>query len=236
MTVLIDQLLLGGFRSVEITLVSRTPIAEREDALRWRHFDPAYLTIKHVEADFTAPGVIESLDFQGLDSILILASSVAQSAEESDARTIVSYELLVAAFETKFAPGETAPSITTEMAHVTSKLRYPRHGDLVLTRPRILGYLQSHVVLRRELNSVFSSLFTPCEGAGILIREIEGYCPEFGKDVRFAEIEQKAAEHGEVALGLVAAKENSEFEVDLCPSAGKVCSEKESLIVLCRST
>lgn len=236
MTVLIEQLLLGGFRSVEITLVSRTPIAEREAALRWRHFDPDCLTIHHVEADFTAPGVIESLEFNGLDSILLLASSGAESAEESDARTIVSYELLVSAFDERFDPDAATPRITAEMAHVTSKLRYPRQGDMVLTRPRILGYLQSHVVLKRELNSVFSSLFKPCDGAGISIREIGGYCGETIQAVRFAEIEQQAAEHGEVALGLVAKKDNSELVVDLCPSAGKVCAEKESVIVLCQST
>ena len=129
-----------------------------------------------------------------MDSILLLAGSGATSAEESDARTIVSYELLVSAFGTKFKSASSTPGITAEMAHVTSKLQFPRSGDLVLIRPRILGYLQSHVALRRELNSVFSALFMPGHGASISIQDIGHYLSRSGADVCFAELEEQAAE------------------------------------------
>jgi hypothetical protein len=229
--VLFEQLLESGFRSVDITVVSRTPIEERETALRWRSFDPARLTINHIEADFTAPGVIENLEFDGLDSVLLLASSSAKSAEASDARTIVNYELLVSAFEMKFKSAEATPRITAEMAHVTSTLQIPRSGDLVLIRPRVLGYLQSHVVLRRELNSVFSALFMPGHGASISIRGIGTYRGQSGTDLSFAELEELATGRGEVALGLLISKDDTGYEVELCPPPEMVCSERALVVV-----
>jgi len=230
--VLIEQLLASGYRSVDITLVSRIPIEEREAMLRWQSFDLARLTINHIEADFTAPGVIESLEFDGLDSVLLMASSGAKSAEESDARTTLSYELLVSAFGTKSRSASPPPRITAEMAQVTSKLQNPRSSDLVLIRPRILGYLQSHVVLRRELNPVFSALFMPGHGASLSIEDPGLYRSPSGSDVCFTEFEKLAAERGEIALGLYVSKDHAESEVNLCPSSETVCGEDMKLIVL----
>jgi len=179
-------------------------------------------------------GVIERLEFDGLNSILLLASSRAKSAEESDSRTIVSYELLVSVFEKGFNSTADSPRITAEMAHVTSKLQSPRCNDLVLTRPRLLGYLQSHVLLRRELNSVFSALFMPSHGASITIHDIGDYRDHSGGDICFAELAEHATERGEVALGLLIKKDNAEHKVDLCPSSETACGEQMSLIVLTR--
>ncbi len=231
---LFEQLMISDFRSVEITVVSRIPIAEREDALRWRTFDPDRLTMHHIEADFTAAGVIESLEFGQLDSVLLLASSSADSAEESDARTIVSYELLASSFETKIKSGQATPRITAEMAHVSSTLPFSRSSDLVLLRPRILGYMQSHVVLTRELNSVFSALFVPGHGASVSIRDISPYQGPPGSDLSFSELEERAAERGEVALGLLIGNDDSGYEVELCPPPETVCGENACVVVLCQ--
>ena len=230
--VLIEQLLESGFQSVDITLVSRISIEDRENALRWKSFDPARLSINHIEADFTAPGVIEHLEFEGVNSVLLLASRGSKSAEESDARTIVSYELLVSALEQKFRSAETAPRITAEMAHVTSMLQFPRSSDLVLIRPRILGYLQSHVVLKRELNSVFSALFKPGKHASISIRDISAYRGSPGADLTFTEVEERATERGEVALGLLVSKNDTGQEVELCPPPEMKCGENACVVVL----
>ena len=232
--VLIEQLLKSDFRTLNITVVSRTPIEVRETALRWQSFGSTRLTINHIEADFTAPGVIENLEFEGLDSILLLAGSSVKSAEESDARTIVSYELLVSALEMKFNSEETTPRITAEMAHITSTLQFSRSSDLLLIRPRVLGYLQSHVVLSKELNSVFSALFMPSHGAGISIHDIGAYQGLPGSDLSFAELEVLVAERGEVALGLLISKNDKEYEVELCPPSEMVCNENAYVVVLCQ--
>ena len=229
--ILIGQLLASGYSSLSITIVSRTPIDEREAALQWLPIDQSRLTINHIKADFTAPGVIESLEFDGMDSILLLASNSVKSAEESDARTIVSYELLVSAFETKLSSANSTPRITAEMAHVTSKLQFPRSKDLFLIRPRILGYLQSHVVLRKELNSVFSALFMAGDGANISIQDIGGRSEA---NVCFAELEEQVAARGEIALGLLISKDEAGWEVELCPPSETVCGEHMKLIVLYR--
>jgi hypothetical protein len=230
--ILIEQVLDSGYESVDITVVSRMSISQRENTLCWQSFDPARLTIRHIEADLTTPGVIENLDFEELDSVLLLASRSSKNAEESDARTIVCYELLVSEFETRFNSGAAAPRITAEMAHVASTLQSPRIGDLVLVRPRILGYLQSHVVLRKELNSVFSALFTPGPGAGISIRKISDYPSSPGLEPDFAELAAAAAERGEVALGLLIREKETEYRVELCPPPEMICGENAGVVVL----
>jgi len=232
--VLLEQLLKSDFQVVDITIVSRTPIEEREAALRWQTFDPARLTINHVEADFTAPGVVENLQYEGIDSVFLLAGGSADSAEDSDARALVSYELLRSAFERKFQPEQATPKVTIEMAHVTSTLRHARNSDLVLVRPRVLGYIQSHVVLSRELNSVFSALFAPTQGANISIHDISAYRGLEGGGLSFAELEELAAERGEVAVGLLVSNNGAEYEVELCPPSEMICNEHAHVIVLCQ--
>ena len=233
--VLIEQLLESDFAAVHITVVSRTSIGDRENALRWQSFDTTRLSITHIEADFTAPGVIENLEFEGLDSVLLLAGHGSKSAEESDARTLVAYELLISEFGKRSMSSVLTPRITAEMAHVTSTLQSPRSSDLVLIRPRILGYLQSHVVLNRELNSVFSALFMPGRDAGISINDIGVYRGQSGMDLSFAELEELATGRGEVALGLVINKANSELIVELCPPPEMVCSDEACVVVLGRN-
>lgn len=232
--VLLDQILAAGFPTVDITFISRIPVVERESTLRWQDFDSARLSIRHIEADFTAPGLIDNLDLEGTDAVLILASGSADSAEESDARTIVCYELLVAAFEAKSRSAGVAPRIVAEMAHVNSALPFPRPGDLVLVRPRLLGYLQSHVVLRNELNSVFSALFMPGRSTGIAFREIAAFIDTTDKNPDFATLERRAAERGEIALGYLRGTGDTEYEVELCPPPGAVGGENACLVVLGR--
>jgi hypothetical protein len=231
--VLLEQLLKSDFQAVDITIVSRTPIEEREAALRWQAFDPARLTIHHIEADFTARGVVENLQFEGIDSVFLLAGR-ANSAEESDARTVVSYELLISAFETNFQSENATPKVTIEMAHVTSTLRHARNNDLVLVRPRVLGYIQSHVVLSKELNSVFSAIFAPTQGANISIHDISAYRGLEGGGLSFAELEELAAERGDIAVGLLVSNNGTEYEVELCPPSEMVCNEHAHVIVLCQ--
>jgi len=230
---LIEQLLESDFRSVDITVVSRISIEKREAMMQWQAFDPGRLNINHIEADFTAPGVIGGLEFDGMDSVLLLAGRGSTSAEESDARTIVSYELLVSEFEKRFKSSTTTPSITAEMVHATSTLQNPRSNDLVLIRPRVLGYLQSHVVLKWELNSVFSALFMPGNDASIAIRDISIYRDSSGADLSFAELEVLAAGRGEVALGLLASKVDTPCDIELCPPPEMVCGEHTYVIILC---
>jgi hypothetical protein len=230
--VLIEQLLESDFRSVDFTVVSRISIEKREATMQWQSLDPGRLNINHIEADFTAPGVIEGLEFDGVDSVLLLAGRGSTSAEESDARTIVSYGLLVSEFEKKFKSSAATPSIKAEMVHVTSTLQYPRSKDLLLIRPRVLGYLQSHVVLKRELNSVFSALFMPGHGAGISIHDIGTYQGQSGVNLSFAELQELATGRGEVALGLLIYKNDAGYEVELCPPYEMVCGENAYVIVL----
>ena len=103
-----------------------------------------------------------------------------------------------------------------------------------MVRPRVLGYIQSHVVLNRDLNSVFSALFAPTQGANISIHDISVYRGQKGGGLSFAELEELATERGEVAVGLLVPNHGTEYEVELCPPSEMVCNEHAHVIVLCQ--
>ena len=48
-----------------------------------------------------------------------------------------------------------------EIVHPTSSQLFSDPQDVMLVSPKILGYLQTHVALRHEPNSVFGEIFAP---------------------------------------------------------------------------
>jgi hypothetical protein len=94
--------------------------------------------------------------------------------------------------------------------------------------------MQSHVVLSKELNSVFSAIFAPTQGANISIHDISAYRGLEGGGLSFAELEELAAERGDIAVGLLVSNNGTEYEVELCPPSEMVCNEHAHVIVLCQ--
>ena len=100
--------------------------------------------------------------------------------------------------------------------------------DVLLVRPRLLGFLQSHVALRRDYNAVFEALFLPSRGANIALRSSSG-----GPGPRsYGELVQEARACGDIALGALLNPGTTLQEVVLCPADDFQWSGSADLIVL----
>jgi Trk K+ transport system NAD-binding subunit len=73
----------------EIRIASKVPIAQREALLAKVTAANPTVTVAHVEVNFTDSDQMRALDPGGADSIVFMGSDWTESAEESDARTLM---------------------------------------------------------------------------------------------------------------------------------------------------
>lgn len=186
-----------GYRdeSFEIDVVSTAPLARREAALQRYDVRPQRLVVRHTEADFATPSVLERLDAAGFDSIVLLGSDRHDSGEESDARSLLGYLLL-----RDLLPEQGGPAVLTELMDAGNLPLFDGHGGEVLISPLVLSHMLAQVALRHELRVVFDELFGP-GGAEIIFRQPSDYALD-GADSSFRDIEAAAAARGETALGV----------------------------------
>jgi hypothetical protein len=100
-----------------------------------------------------------------------------------------------------------------ELAHPASAEHALEPEDQLMLRPRLLGYLQSHVALRPALNAVYEALFLPRAGAQILVRDGSGDGQsDYGQLVRSVGLP------GDIPLGVLLDAGTSDESVVLCPA------------------
>jgi hypothetical protein len=210
------QELANSGAEVALTLVSRMRKAERERHLQEFAWDPTRVQVEHVERDYAVSGVLEEIALHQFDSIVLLASSSMATSEEADARTIMGYELLRSVLEEQIGDERTRPDVIVEFADRASAQLFTDSKDVLLVTTTILAYLQVHVALRPELNSVFGALFAP-GGAEVAIRGPGDYGLA-GRETDFREIELRATTEGEIALGLLRSEATGDGRPELCPA------------------
>jgi hypothetical protein len=193
----------------EIQIASKVPIATRE-ALLARVVDAASpsVTVIHTELDYTDTDQIRALSPQDAQSIVFMGSDWTESADESDARTLMGsliVEELVRDLESK-------PNVVMELLDPDNATLVARsRGELIIS-PLVLSHLMTQVALRPELRSVFDELITS-GGSDIAFRPISRYASS--ATVSFDALEEAAAAHGETALGV---RTRSSGVVELNPS------------------
>jgi hypothetical protein len=225
---LIEDLVETGVSALALTLVSRTPLEERRSWFVGRDFPADRVSIEHVEADALASGTLTELDLAGPDTVLIATTPNRESAEESDARALTAYELLRAERDRQCAPGGKRPAIILELAHPGSAEHAVEPGDVLLIRPRLLGFLQSQVTLRPLLNAVFDELFMPTGGASLTLRNGDA-----ATDLkRFGALSERLRQPGDIALGVLLDAGTSGESVVLCPSDDFGWQGNADLVVL----
>lgn len=126
------------------------------------------------------------------------------------------YELLRSVLEEQIGNESTRPDVIVEFADRASAQLFPDSKDVLLVTTTILAYLQVHVALRPELNSVFGALFAP-GGAEVAIRGADAYGLA-GRETDFREIELRAMADGEIALGLLRSEGTGDGKPELCPA------------------
>jgi hypothetical protein len=228
----VDQTLEGlvhaGTANLDLTLVSRMPVHRRQVWLKGRELPLDLVGIEHVEADIIASGTMSNLDLGSYDSVLVAASSYSENAEASDARALTGYELLRAELLDQCPDASAQPKVVLEVSHPASSRFVTEPGDVLIVRPRILGFLQSHVALHPELNAVFEALFLPSGTANVVLRG----GPDASEAHRYSDLVQSSRARGDIALGVLLDAGTASQQVILCPPEDLEWSGTANLIVL----
>ena len=192
----------------QVTIASLRPIVLREKELSQSTSNIQKVEIKHLEADYVKESDLRNINPAQFDKILMMSSDKLVEEVEADARTIVGYVLLEEILE----HAHLRPHILLELADPSNESLIRRFNSEVIISPMILSHMLASIALRRELNSIYTELFT-FGGAEIIFRNPAeyGYHEE---NVMFKEIGRRAAEFGETALGVYSARNELKLNPD----------------------
>lgn len=180
----------------DITIVAVYPIKNREAELKRIENLTKRVNLVHIEEDYVIETELKKVNPAAYDNILMVSSERILEKEEADARTIVGYVLLEELLESL----SKKPNVVLELSDPNNEALLRKYKVEVIISPLILSNLLAGTALQRELNSICEELFT-AGGAEIIFRNIEEYGLGYGS-IPFSEIENKAAEFGEIALGI----------------------------------
>ena len=182
--------------SFEIEIVSGTPVALREAQLD-RHLKAELtLSVKHLEAGYSRPDVIEELEPESYDNIVVLASERFEDKEHADAISVAAALRLRGCLA-----GQDGPEVMVELLDDENLSLFRGGHEDVIVSPAVVSYVVSQVALRRELASVFWELTGP-RGGQIVLQPAASFA-DAGTNgtLRFDHVQQIAAAHGDIALG-----------------------------------
>jgi ion channel POLLUX/CASTOR len=178
-----------------IDIVSTISTGKRESALERHGVRLQRVSIRHIEADFAMPAVLDRVDVAGYDNIVVAGSDRLPSGEESDARTLMAYLLL-----RDILPEKNGPAVLVELLDAANIPLIRRRDTEVLVSPLVLSHMLAQVALRRELRAVFDEIFGP-GGAEIVFRTAADYGIA-GQTVSFSDIVDTVAVRGDIAIGV----------------------------------
>jgi hypothetical protein len=207
---LLEEFEYYGGNAFEIDVVSSTPVATRERALKRHGASLTRIRVRPIEAGYTSPGVLEGLEPQHYDNIILLASEQLAGEGQADATTVFAY-LMLRGLLPEEGP---RPQLFVELLEDENEFLFERENEDEIVSPTLVSYLLSQVSLRRELAAVIAEL-SRTWGAQIVLQPAREYL-EKRESVRFADLERAAAARGEIALGLRRA-EGPDAELALNP-------------------
>ncbi len=185
-----------GSDAFEVDVVSLTPLEQREKALARHGVAHASAHVRQIEAGFSDPDVLQSLEPGRYDHIVVLASEWQAEEEQADAITVLTHRMLGGLLPEQGR----RPEILVELNDEENQFLFREDQEDVIASPMWVSYLLSQVALRRELAAVFEELSRP-GGAQIVFRAaLEVLAVD--RPVRFEDLERAAAARGEIALGL----------------------------------
>jgi ion channel POLLUX/CASTOR len=185
--------------------------------------------LRHVETDCTVPEQLAALGPAAQDVVLCLATDLAESDAEADARTLVAYEILQGLKDA--GHGGKQPRLVLELLdELNVALIDPERCEYLLS-PRVLSHMLGQVALRRELNSVFEQLFNSGR-TEITFRNVLRYGAGAGRRVSFAELQVLARTHHEVALGYFSAEGACGLMLNPGPAAEWTVAPGDRVVVL----
>ncbi|REL39096.1 ion channel DMI1 [Rhodohalobacter sp. SW132] len=181
----------------EITIISIIPEKIRKKRISDYSQKASKISCIHVEADFMEENELRSVKPQTFNHILFMSSDLLSDGEEADARTIVGKIMLENIIENQAG---NSPHVLLELANADNNHLIKSPGSEVIISPVIISHLLAQVALRRELQSIYTELFT-VGGAEIEFRSLNQYNLSAGT-FKFSRIEEIASGSGETAMGI----------------------------------
>lgn len=201
----------------DITMVNIYPKEKREAQIEKAGNINDRVNIVHIEEDYVNESILKNLNPSQFDNIVLVSSERVLEKEEADARTIVGYALL----EEELENMHKKPNILLELSDPNNEALLRKYKAEVIISPLILSNLLAGIALQREVNSICKELFTT-GGAEIIFRNHDEYGLNPGT-IPFSKLEEKAAEFGEIALGVYKTNhlKRKEEEIHLNPEKNK---------------
>jgi hypothetical protein len=193
--VLLRELALDGAGGYMVDVVSSTPMEQRKRALARIGAEGESESVRHIEASFASPGVLESLLSQDYDNVLLLASEQLEEGHQADATTATAYLTL----DGVLPEAGPRPEIFVELMHEENRFLFADERDDVMVTPTLVSYLLSQVSLRPELAGVFDELTGP-SGVQIELRPALDYV-EGDASLCFDDLSEAAHVRNQTLLG-----------------------------------
>jgi hypothetical protein len=191
----LDELAESTSEVLRVDVISTSEFAERREELGSVGQNPK-LSFKHERADYTVPDVLTSRDLTQYDAALVAGSDRLESGAESDARTLIGYEMLVSALK----PGGPRPRVVLEMMDTENAALLEGQDVEVLVSPQLLGRVLAQVALVPELCAVYDDLFG-AGGAELAIHRAAEYGVDGEGAVSFGALREAVTRAGHVLLG-----------------------------------
>ncbi len=214
--------------SYQVDVVSLVTREERE--VTTRKFVPALkrVQVRHLELDYVMPTELAELPLEIYDNIFLVGNDRLGSGEASDARTVVGY----LALQRALVECEKRPHLIIEILDPANVNLFGKKYGEVLISPVILSHMLAQISLSRDLNAVYTDLFST-GGTEITFRRASDY-GYVGKQLQFETFQRDAAPRGDLALGFLVCSEEGELTTVLNPDRRQAFAlgEQDRLIVL----
>jgi hypothetical protein len=191
----LDELVWNASDPLKVDVISTSALSERREELGALGQDPR-LILRHERADYTLPDVLAARDLSQYDAVLLVGSDRLESGAESDARTIIGYEVLRSALPR----GRPAPRAVIEMMDMENAALLEGQDVEVLVSPQLLGRVLAQVALVPELCEVYDELFG-AGGAELAIHRAAEYGIEGAGSISFGALRESISRAGHVLLG-----------------------------------
>jgi Trk K+ transport system NAD-binding subunit len=183
------------------------------------------LKLKHVEGDPTSPEALKrvvSPDFM----VAMVVADTSRTADEADARTVISVLLLRDLFQ---AFKGKRPRIISEILDTRTKdLLEQDYGADFVVSAEMTSMLLAQVSERRELNAVFADLFDS-DGNEVYLKRAACYAL-LGSTTQWLTVQKVARQRGEVAIGYL--KLNGSPLINPKQNDAIVFAEEDRVIVI----
>jgi hypothetical protein len=155
-----------------------------------------HLAVSFRPGETSSRPALDSLPFEDVDHVILLAYSDVLDADDADARTLIT---LLHLRDIADRTGRSFSIVSELMDSRNTDLAQAARADDFIVSDRVVSLLLAHVAEDTSLRAVLASLFDPA-GSEIYLRDADQYVA-LNESLSFYTVVESARRQGEVALG-----------------------------------